>query len=311
MNKLISFLKLIRIQNLIILLLAQVLFYYFSYENFGDIKLYLLLSITFLITAAGYIINDIFDVELDKINKEEVIIGNKIPARQAIFWYYSFNVIAVLLSCYLFSLYNYFPYECDKLIVFSNSPFRCHLILFIIILSSIFILRWYSKVYKHKFILGNFIIATLTALSVFNVLLINCLNSSFLFFLYNQILFILFAFLLTFVREIIKDLEDLEGDKIVNSKNIASSLSLNKTKFIVIFILFITLFLYISWTLLWHDYEILTVYNIIINLLIVYSIYKVIVSKNKKDFRFTSALLKVIMILGILFLLLLLLYITP
>ena len=309
MNKLISFLKLIRIQNLIILLLAQVLFYYFSYENFGDIKLYLLLSITFLITAAGYIINDIFDVESDKINKEEVIIVNKIPARQAIFWYYSFNVIAVLLSCYLFSLYNYFPDECDKLIILSNSSFNSHLILFIILLSSIFILRWYSKTYKHKFILGNFIIATLTALSVFNVLLINCLNSSFLFFLYNQILFILFAFLLTFVREIIKDLEDLEGDKIVNSKNIASSLSLNKTKFIVIFILFITLFLYISWTLLWHDYKILTIYNILINLLIVYSIYKVIVSKNKKDFRFTSALLKVIMILGILFPLLL--YITP
>ena len=78
---------------------------------------------------------------------------------------------------------------------------------------------------------------------------------------------------------------------------------------IVVFILFITLFLYIAWTLLWHDYEILTVYNILINLLIVYSIYNVIVSKNKIDFRFTSALLKVIMILGILFLLLLL-YIT-
>ena len=301
MNKLISFLKLIRIQNLIILLLAQLFFYYFSYENFGDIKLYILLIITFLITAAGYIINDIFDVESDKINKEEVIIGNKIPSRQAIFWYYSFNVIAVLLSCYLFSLYNYFPDECDKLIILSNSSFNSHLILFIILLSSIFILRWYSKTYKHKFILGNFIIATLTALSVFNVLLINC---SFLFFLNNKILFILFAFLLTFVREIIKDLEDLEGDKIVNSKNIASSLSLNKTKFIVVFILFINLFLYISWTLLWHDYEILTIYNILINLLIVYSIYKVIFSKNKKDFRFTSALLKVIMILGILFLLL-------
>ena len=301
MNKLISFLKLIRIQNLIILLLAQLLFYYFSYENFGDIKLYILLVITFLITAAGYIINDIFDVESDKINKEEVIIGNKIPSRQAIFWYYSFNVIAVLLSCYLFSLYNYYPDECDKLIILSNSSFNSHLILFIILLSSIFILRWYSKTYKHKFILGNFIIATLTALSVFNVLLINC---SFLFFLNNKILFILFAFLLTFVREIIKDLEDLEGDKIVNSKNIASSLSLNKTKFIVVFILFINLILYISWTLLWHDYEILTIYNILINLLIVYSIYKVIFSKIKKDFRFTSALLKVIMILGILFLLL-------
>ena len=83
MNKIISFFKLIRIQNLIILILAQYMFYHFVYENFGDIKLYLLLLITFLITASGYIINDIFDVESDEINKPEVIIGNHIPIRES------------------------------------------------------------------------------------------------------------------------------------------------------------------------------------------------------------------------------------
>ena len=151
MNKIINFFKLVRIQNLIILILAQYMFYYSVYENFGDIKLYLLLLITFLITASGYIINDIFDVESDEINKPEVIIGNHIPARIAIFWYYSLNIISVLLSCYLFYLHK-------------NS--NCNIILFLIILSSIFILRWYSKVYKHKFIIGNLIIAMLTSLSV-------------------------------------------------------------------------------------------------------------------------------------------------
>ena len=60
---------------------------------------------------------------------------------------------------------------------------------------------------------------------------------------------------------------------------------------------------------MWHDKEILTIYNILINFMIAFSIYKVIFSKNKKDFRFISNLLKVIMILGILFFLLL--YITP
>jgi|TARA_B110000908_G_C10169744_1_gene410216 4-hydroxybenzoate polyprenyltransferase len=309
MNKLISFLKLIRIQNLLMLLLSQVLFYYFSNENFGDIKIYLLLIITFLITAAGYIINDIFDVESDKINKEIVIIGNQILSRQAILWYYLFNITAVLLSCYLFSLYNYFPYECDKLIILSNTPFNCHLILFIILLSSIFVLRWYSKIYKHKFIIGNFLIASLTALSIFNVLFINCFDSYFLTFVYHQLPFFILVFLLTFAREIIKDLEDIKGDKLMNSKNIASSLSLVKTKAIIVFTLLITLFLYIFWTLMWHDKEILTIYNILINFMIAFSIYKVIFSKNKKDFRFISNLLKVIMILGILFFLLL--YITP
>jgi 4-hydroxybenzoate polyprenyltransferase len=289
-NKLQSFLKLIRIQNLIILFLIQFLLHYFLFENQGNLEFYLLASITFLITAAGYIINDIFDVESDKINKEEVIIGNQIPSRQAIFWYYLFNSVAIVLSFYLvYCINNYY--------------------LLIIFFSSIFVLRWYSKIYKHKFIIGNFLIASLTALSIFNVLFINCFDSYFLTFVYHQLPFFILVFLLTFAREIIKDLEDIKGDKLMNSKNIASSLSLVKTKAIIVFTLLITLFLYIFWTLMWHDKEILTIYNILINFMIAFSIYKVIFSKNKKDFRFISNLLKVIMILGILFFLLL--YITP
>ena len=262
------------------------MFYHFVYKNFGDIKLYLLLLITFLITASGYIINDIFDVESDEINKREVIIGNHIPARVAIFWYYSFNIISVLLSCYLLYLHK-------------NS--NCDVILFLIILSSIFILRWYSKVYKHKFIIGNFIIAMLTSLSVFNVLLLECTELSYLYQFNFYIQFIVFAFLLTLAREIVKDLEDIEGDKIMDSRNLASSLSLVQTKCIIIFILLIVFIIFILWSLFWKINVLVTIYNMFINLTIVFSIYKVIFSQNINDFKFISALLKIIMILGILF----------
>ena len=268
------------------MILTQYMFYYFVYENFGDIKLYLLLIITFLITASGYIINDIFDVESDEINKLEVIIGNHIPARLAIFWYYSFNIISVLLSCYLFYLHK-------------NS--NCDVILFLIILTSIFILRWYSKVYKHKFIIGNFIIAMLTSLSVFNVLLLNCIELSYLSQFNFYIQFIIFAFFLTFAREIVKDLEDIDGDKIMDSKNIASSLSLVQTKFTIVFILLIVFIIFIFWSLFWKINVLVTIYNLFISLMIVFSIYKVVFSQNKNDFTFISALLKIIMILGILF----------
>ena len=262
------------------------MFYYFVYENFGDIKLYLLLLITFLITASGYIINDIFDVESDEINKPEVIIGNHIPARIAIFWYYSFNIISVLLSCYLFYLLK---------------NLYCDIILFLIILSSIFILRWYSKVYKHRFIIGNFIIATLTSLSVFNVLLLGCIELSYFSQFNFYILFIVFSFLLTLAREIVKDLEDIEGDKIMDSRNMASSLSLVHTKFIIVIILLSIFIIFILWSLYFNYNEIVTIYNIFINLMIVFSIYKVVLSQNKNHFTFISALLKIIMILGILF----------
>ena len=286
MYKIITFLKLIRIQNLIILFVTQYIFHHFVYNNFGDVKLYLLLIITFLITAAGYIINDIFDVESDAINKHEVIIGNHIPARVAIFWYYCFTIIAFLLSCYLF---------------LSHRNFNCDLILFLIILSSIFILRWYSKVYKHRFIIGNFIIAMLTSLSVFNVLLLECTEFSYLSQFNFNIQFIVFAFLLTLAREIVKDLEDIDGDKIMGSKNIASSLSLAQTKCIIVFILIIVMIILILWSLFWIHEKILIIHNIIINLMILFSIYKVLFSQNKKDFTYISTLLKIIMIFGILF----------
>ena len=292
-NKLLSFLKLIRIQNLIILFLIQFLLHYFLFKNQGNLEFYLLASITFLITAAGYIINDIFDVESDKINKEEVIIGNQIPSRQAIFWYYLFNSVAIVLSFYLvYCINNYF--------------------LLIIFFSSIFVLRWYSKTYKHKFIIGNLIVSTLTSLSIFNVYLF-CDHTSRVSFhinveFYATIIFVFFSFFLTLSREIIKDLEDKEGDKFMNSENIALTFSLNKVKWIVSILLIIVLipllcilvslvdeFIYYYSAKLFF----LSIYCSHICFLIIYTIYKIKSSDKKVNFTRVSQLLKFIMILGI------------
>jgi len=292
-NKPLSFLKLIRIQNLIILFLIQFLLHYFLFKNQGNLEFYLLASITFLITAAGYIINDIFDVESDKINKEEVIIGNQIPSRQAIFWYYLFNSVAIVLSFYLvYCINNYF--------------------LLIIFFSSIFVLRWYSKTYKHKFIIGNLIVSTLTSLSIFNVYLF-CDHTSRVSFhinveFYATIIFVFFSFFLTLSREIIKDLEDKEGDKFMNSENIALTFSLNKVKWIVSILLIIVLipllcilvslvdeFIYYYSAKLFF----LSIYCSHICFLIIYTIYMIKLSYKKVNFTRVSQLLKFIMILGI------------
>ena len=307
-NKFIYFFKLIRIQNLIILFLIQFLLHYFLFENQGNLEFYLLASITFLITAAGYIINDIFDVESDKINKEEVIIGNQIPSRLGIFWYYLFNSAAIVLSFYLvYCINNYY--------------------LLIIFFSSIFVLRWYSKTYKHKFIIGNLIVSNLTSLSIFNVYLF-CdhtsstesdfqnlmtpltsrvsLNINVEF--YATIIFVFFSFFLTLSREIIKDLEDKEGDELMNSENLALTFSLNKVKWIVSILLIIVLipllcilvslvneFIYFySAKLLF-----LSIYCSLICFLIIYTIYKIKLSEKKPNFTRVSQLLKFIMILGI------------
>lgn len=309
MSKFVSFLKLIRLQNLFILFLAQVILYYFIYENFGDIKLYLLLIITFLITAAGYIINDIFDIKADKINKEEVIIGIQIPARQAIFWYYFFNSISLLLALVLLYISK-------------------NILLFLILLLGIFVLRWYSKTYKHKFLIGNLMVSVLTSLSIFNIYLISpssihdlvlIINKTFSDFsiasidwvgppLFIILIYCYFAFFLTFCREIVKDLEDKEGDKIMNSSNITFKISKKKIKGILIILLLFVLIPFVY--ALKVDIEYFLRYNflnqstfissLIINLLVCFTIYNILKSTVKKDYTFISRMLKIIMFVGIL-----------
>ena len=284
-NKFTHFLRLIRINNLLILFLIQFLLHYFVFENHGNLQFYLLAIITFLITAAGYIINDIFDVKSDLINKKDkVIIGNHISSRHAIFWYYLFNSIAILLSVYLVCLVNNYY-------------------LLLIFLSTIYVLWWYSKRYKHILLFGNLTVSILTSLYIYNVFLFSDYSSI----SFNQerfyvtIAFVFFSFFLTLSREIIKDLEDIEGDKLMNSKNIAFTLSLNKTKWIVSILLLIVLYPLIEWFLEIFDDNnlIILIYSIHLFLLIIYTIYKVVKSDKKQDFSKISQLLKFIMILGI------------
>jgi len=159
----------------------------------------------------------------------------------------------------------------------------------------------YSKTYQHQFIIGNFIIAFLTSLAVFNIFLVDSYNILSLKFLYTQFPFVVFAFLFTFTREIIKDLEDLEGDALMNSKNLASVLSLDKTKYFILSLLLISLTIYILWTIIWRDEIILVLYNILIMFLICISGYKLFISQKKSDFSKISGLIKIIMFFGILF----------
>jgi len=106
MSRIISFLELIRLKNLIIVALTQLLIKFSLINPFLEkIKIkpvllntefYLLVLATVFITASGYIINDIYDVATDTINKNQKrIIGQSIKSRNAIFWYIFFNLIGV------------------------------------------------------------------------------------------------------------------------------------------------------------------------------------------------------------------------
>lgn len=167
-----------------------------------------LIFVVTAITAAGNIINDYFDQKVDKINKpDRVVVGRKVKRRVAIILHQSLNVMALLVSvivCYATGFY--WP-------------------LFIPLLT-ISLLWWYSPVLKKKVLVGNVTVALCTACvplwaAVFEIEGLKRTYSDMLVqpeaFFSQMWLWIValcfFAFILTLIREAIKDMEDMTGDK--------------------------------------------------------------------------------------------------
>ena len=309
MNNIISFLNLIRLKNLIIVALTQLLIKFTLINPFledfllSNNQFYLLVLATVFITASGYIINDIYDVKTDKINKDEKrIIGKKINSRNAISWYIFFNFIGLGLGCYIAYLV--------KKPFFSLIFFYC-----------IFSLWTYSKRMKRSFLLGNLQVSLLTALSIFNIALfdiipngINTDNGELM--IFKIILcYTTFSFITTLIREIIKDLEDIEGDKKIQAKTLAITYGLEKTKsaallFTVLTFLGTAYFQYFQYSIISTEFEYkfsiwgvnntAIFYTLFLQLLFLFLGFKIYISKLKNDFHFISQLCKFIMIIGIL-----------
>ena len=157
MTTLINFVKLIRPINLLVLTLIIVIIKFGLINQFinapalTNFNFYLFLISTLLITASGYIINDIYDEKVDKINKDHKrIINKEINSKSAIICYFLFNILALLIIIYVALTV--------KKVIFS-----------LIFLYSIFILWKYSKQLKYTFLRGNLVVSWLVALSILNL----------------------------------------------------------------------------------------------------------------------------------------------
>ena len=311
MNNFINFIKLLRPLNLLIIALILCLIKYFLINQFiaesslNNINFFLFVISTILITAGGYIINDIYDENVDKINKEKTrIINKELSARIAIFWYFAFNIIAIILILYV-------AYIIQKL-TFT-----------LIFIYSIFSLWKYSKYLKTKFLRGNFLVSWLVALSIINIGLFDVIpvisnNSSPIIFKII-LLYAAFAFLMTLSREIIKDIEDEYGDKKIHANTIIIKVGIYKTKVLInsintLVFIFIGLWQYFQYSLLQTTFNLpgkqqiqiwgtdinSILYVIIIQLFLIVFIIKCSQSESKENFSFLSKFSKFIMILGIL-----------
>ena len=269
-----ALLRLTRFWNLVIIGLAQYCTAGFLIDSrlILDIHLLLLSTSTILIAAAGYVINDYYDIKIDLINKpERVVIGKSITRRYAILFHTSLSLSGVAIGFML--------------------NWKIGILNFL----SAFFLWLYSNNLKRQPFIGNFLVAILTGLSILIVIL-----------LYDArppgnmhvIIYSLFAFFMTLVREMIKDMEDLRGDNTFGCKTIPIIWGLRKAKYLVysVLILFATSVFYIN-----YIYVGLPMYYFVCFLFIPlgWLLALLIRADTIKDFYTLSQLCKVIMLLGI------------
>ncbi|MCF6213717.1 MAG: geranylgeranylglycerol-phosphate geranylgeranyltransferase [Flavobacteriaceae bacterium] len=291
-----AFFKLIRYKNLLILALCQLLFKY-TFLNISGISLSLshtyfliLMGATLCIAAAGYIINDIYDVELDNVNKPNKVIVNKfISEKIATQLYIAFNVIGLSLGYYLSHRIQRETY-------------------FLFFLLTAFSLLQYAIYWKKLFIIKNVLVAVLVGLSVlivgvFDILPnTNIANAPSQLVVFKLVLYYtFFAFLINLIREIVKDIEDVKGDSKGQIKSIVKVWGIHSTKLIVnglLFLLIMSVSVYIT-TYFLHNY-IVFIYMITFVLVpAIVTFVAVIKAKEKKHFQKISSLLKVIMLFGL------------
>lgn len=266
-----SFLQLTRIWNLLIVALAQYFtaVYLVSPATVRNPRLFLLSVSTLLIAAAGYIINDYYDVKIDFINKpDRVVVGRSIARRNALFLHGIFSGMGIVIGLYL-SLW-----------------------IGAVNLFSVFLLWFYSNTLKRKPFIGNFAVALLTGLSI---LIVDAL-----FYPHHSLIWIyaLFAFFMTLVREIIKDMEDLKGDNTFGCKTLPILWGIRRTKGVIyaILILFAALVLSLN-----RIHVQLPLYYFVLFLFIPLSLlcYWLLRADTKREFTWISTFCKLILVLGI------------
>src|SRR6185436_17138574 len=213
-----SFLRLTRAWNLLIIVFAQYFTAYFlaQADVLHDIGLFLLSLSTVLIAAGGYVINDYYDVKIDYVNNpERVVVGKTIHRRFAILLHVALSALGVFVGLFV-------SWKLAAVNIFSVA-----------------ILWFYSNLLKRLPFIGNFTVALLTGASIAIILLLYDTNTILI------LIYALFSFFMTLVREIIKDMEDLKGDNTYGSKTLPIVWGIRKTK-IILYLLIISFSLMVA-----------------------------------------------------------------
>lgn len=292
-----NFLKLIRYPNLLMLALMQFIFRYgfLKMQNIPlaltDFQYFLLVVSTLCIAAGGYVINNVYDQETDLDNKpNDVIVGKSISENQANTAYIILNIVGVGIGFYLANSIG-------------KPGFAA---LFIVIAATLY---QYASSWKRSLLLGNVLVALLVSLSiliigVFDLYpILNTDNKMLLGTVFQVLMdYAVFAFTINLIREIVKDLEDVNGDYNQGMNTLPIALGVDRTAKLVFALSFIPIFailIYVNNYLIQLFFATIYMLAFVAGPLIYFAV-KIWSAKTKKDFHILSSLLKWILFFGIL-----------
>jgi len=305
MNIVSAFFKLIRWPNLFFIAVTQVLFRFFvlnfvyrgSNNDYGEnIKLslplfYWLVFASICIAAAGYIINDYFDVNIDLVNKPgKLIVDRYIKRRWTIVWHIILSFIGLVISCYIgYKLRNFY-------IPLFN-------------FAAIIALFFYSTTFKKKLLIGNIIISLLTAWVIL-VLTFSEYRFRIIFpdiywkrLVKVSFIYAGFAFIISLIREVIKDMEDMQGDAKYGCTTmpIVWGLQVSKVFAAVWLVVIIAGIAFVQFYVIQLGWWLSAIYSLLTIIIpLTWVLRKLYMAQSPKDFHQLSNAVKLVMFTGIL-----------
>ena len=270
-RRILSIIKISRPLNLVIVYLSVLVAGFIcSKDNAMPFQIFIAAASASFIAAAGYIINDYFDIKIDEINRRDrPLVSGLLSKKSAVIYYIFFSLAGLLFAAVI----NYTA--------------------FIVAGLTVMLLLLYSYKIKAITLLGNLSIAVLTGLTfIYGGISVN--NVSF------AVIPALFALLINFIREVVKDMEDIDGDTKNGIETFPSKFGFSYAKnFIVLVTVLLILFTCYPYIFRLYNIEYFIIVMSIVNPILVYVLVSIYKNDSVSNLNKLSFILKLDMIFGL------------